>query len=214
MRNEDGAFVVTIAWTAGNIFLSNFIIRFSDMAHGWLRALRWVRVDGLPLVGASRLALVLVAPASLLVLHTLPHPAARTPPQCAPWASTTPVPFSTPPLPAPLRSFLSAANYAYSAVLRAEFSSGYLSCEGGLGPGLIKGLQTLLPATAALRSTAVLQMAARAGTGCVVDLEAVLDYFDVTLSAGSYIAVLALYLWVMHVITYGALLLLARRERR
>ncbi|GBF93870.1 ABC transporter G family [Raphidocelis subcapitata] len=150
MRNEDGAFVVTIAWTAGNIFLSNFIIRFSDMAHGWLRALR----------------------------------------------------------------FLSAANYAFSAVLRAEFGSGFLSCDGGLSPDLIRGLQTLLPATPALRSSAVLQMAARAGSGCVVDLEAVLDYFDVRLSMVSYIAVLALYLWVMHVITYAALLLLAKRERR
>jgi hypothetical protein len=98
--------------------------------------------------------------------------------------------------------------------MRAELEGATLSCASGIAPDLVGTLQALLPATPLLRSSAVTRMAAAPGKGCVVNLDAVLDYFDVRHSAVVYIAILMLYLGVMHVLTYGALLLLAKKERR
>jgi hypothetical protein len=99
--------------------------------------------------------------------------------------------------------------------MRAEFQGGYLPCDsGGLSPEVVRGLQKLLPATPALRSGALMQMATRPNKACVIDMEAVLDYFGISMAPASYLSILVLYLWVMHVITYAALLFLARKERR
>jgi len=65
-----------------------------------------------------------------------------------------------------------------------------------------------------VKSAAVQRMATQPGKNCVVSLDAVLDYFDVRHSAAVYIAILCLYLGVMHLITYGALIVLAKKERR
>lgn len=42
MPNEDASFLVTIVWSAFNMYFSNFIIRFADMRHKWLSAFRYV----------------------------------------------------------------------------------------------------------------------------------------------------------------------------
>jgi hypothetical protein len=38
--NQDGAFILSIAWTAVNMYQSNFLMRFADMTNAWLSVLR------------------------------------------------------------------------------------------------------------------------------------------------------------------------------
>ena len=97
----------------------------------------------------------------------------------------------------------------------AEFSGGYLSCAAGVSPEAAALLPALLPATPLARSGAVAAVARAPGAGCVVNLDAVLDYFgDAPRGNEAYLGRMALYLFVLHAATYGGLLLLARRERR
>ncbi len=43
--NQDTAFMVAIAWTAVNILMSNYLVRYADMRMPWLpAALRWFSV--------------------------------------------------------------------------------------------------------------------------------------------------------------------------
>jgi hypothetical protein len=38
--NQDLAFMVAIAWTAVNLLMSNFMVRYADMTQVWLSQLR------------------------------------------------------------------------------------------------------------------------------------------------------------------------------
>lgn len=38
--NQDTAFMVAIAWTAVNLLMSNFMVRYADMTQQWLSQLR------------------------------------------------------------------------------------------------------------------------------------------------------------------------------
>jgi hypothetical protein len=40
--NQDVAFMVSVAWVAVNLLMSNFMIRFEDVWQQWTTVLRWV----------------------------------------------------------------------------------------------------------------------------------------------------------------------------
>lgn len=42
MPNQDLAFMGAIAWTAINLLMSNFMVRFADINQGWFSQLRCV----------------------------------------------------------------------------------------------------------------------------------------------------------------------------
>jgi len=54
----------------------------------------------------------------------------------------------------------------------------------------------------------------RPGPSCVMDLEAVLDYFGIRSEIWVYGMALVLYLLVVHAMTFVGLCMLARKERR
>jgi hypothetical protein len=54
----------------------------------------------------------------------------------------------------------------------------------------------------------------RPGAGCVLDYGAVAEFFGAQAPAVAYLGALVGYLAAVHLLTYGALLLLARKERR
>ncbi|KAI8470836.1 MAG: hypothetical protein J3K34DRAFT_521019 [Monoraphidium minutum] len=150
MPNEDASFLLTIAYTTVNLYLSNFVIRFADMANGWLAPLRYV----------------------------------------------------------------SAVNFAYAALLKAEFGGADMGCAGGLPPDMLAATQALLPDNPTVHGTMFTRMVGRPGAGCRMELDAVLSYFGIGAPAAVYLAALLAHLVFMHAATYCGLLRLARRERR
>ncbi|GBF91578.1 hypothetical protein Rsub_04318 [Raphidocelis subcapitata] len=148
--NQEAAFILTIAYTSINLLMSNFIMRFRDMAQHWVSGLRW----------------------------------------------------------------LSAANYAFSALLANQFRGTAVSCRQGLNPELVGFLESLMPNARLLRTSAVQSMLLRPGDDCVLNLNAVLDYFGTTRPLWVYSLALVCYLLGVHALTFWGLLRLARKERR
>lgn len=110
--------------------------------------------------------------------------------------------------------WVSACNYAFSALVQVQFGGTSVSCADGLNPSMVATLQRLMPNTGMLRSTAVQNMLMHPGKDCVMDLTAVLDYFGITYPIWGYVIALLLYLLLVHAMTIAALLMLARKERR
>lgn len=42
--NQDMAFMIAIAWTAVNLLMSNFMVRYVDMTQQWLSQLKYVTI--------------------------------------------------------------------------------------------------------------------------------------------------------------------------
>ncbi|GBF87651.1 ABC transporter G family [Raphidocelis subcapitata] len=51
--NQDLAFMVAIAWTAVNLLMSNFMVRYADMTQVWLSQLRYISAMGFAFEGYS-----------------------------------------------------------------------------------------------------------------------------------------------------------------
>lgn len=122
-------------------------------------------------------------------------------------------PRTQPPTPAP-RRWLSAANYTFSALLVNQFRGTQVSCSQGLNPELVGFLQSLMPNSKMLRSTAVEGMLLRPGQDCILNLDAILDYFGTTRPLWVYTLALVCYLLGFHALTFWGLLRLMRKERR
>jgi hypothetical protein len=111
--------------------------------------------------------------------------------------------------------WFSTMNYAFSALLTAEFSGVDYPCATGLfNADMVSLVRALLPGTPALRGPAVLKMLQSPGEGCVIHADAVLTYFNVTRPAAIYLLIMAGHLAFLHVCTYLGLVMLARKERR
>jgi hypothetical protein len=52
--NQDTAFMLAIAWTAINLLLSNFMVRYVDMTQKWFSQLRYVSAMGYAFEGYAR----------------------------------------------------------------------------------------------------------------------------------------------------------------
>ncbi|KAI8475784.1 MAG: hypothetical protein J3K34DRAFT_517194 [Monoraphidium minutum] len=114
--------------------------------------------------------------------------------------------------------WVSATNYAFSAYMRNQFQGSTVSCAVGLDPDLVQTLQqtlqSLMPNTSMLRSSAVERMLLRPGPDCIMNLDAILDYFGVNYEVWVYAIALLVYLLVIHGLTFWGLLRLASKERR
>jgi hypothetical protein len=105
--------------------------------------------------------------------------------------------------------------YAFSASLKAEFVGATFSCSEGVGSDTVSLLQQLMPNTATLRSSAFLRMVEQPGEDCILDPQALVEYFGAD-SVRDWMnpVCLLVYLVVLHILTFLGLVLLARKERR
>jgi ABC-type multidrug transport system ATPase subunit len=110
--------------------------------------------------------------------------------------------------------YVSALYYAFEGVAIVQFKDQTLSCQGGLDQGTLSLLRDMLPNTAVLRNTAVMNTLTRPDPRCVVDTNAITRYFNFGRPLGATVAIMLAYWIVVHLSTYAAMILVVRRERR
>jgi hypothetical protein len=110
--------------------------------------------------------------------------------------------------------WLSAVYYAYEGMAVVEFGGVKLTCAGGLDPAGVKFLRQLLPKTKLLGLKAVQNGLANPGPDCVADASAVLDYFSFGRSYNATLGIMIGYWLITHLLTYTAMVAVARKERR
>ena len=110
--------------------------------------------------------------------------------------------------------WLSAVYYAYEGMAVIEFSGVKVACGGGLDPKGFAFLRELLPNTRLLGLKAVQRGLSEPGPDCVADAGAVLDYFNFGRSVSATLGILLGYWLITHLLTYTAMVVVARRERR
>ena len=96
-----------------------------------------------------------------------------------------------------------------------QFAGLRVPCGASLGgAGGASFLRELLPNTRLLRLKVVQRGMEDPGPDCVADAAAVLEYFNFGRGVGTTLAILLGYWLCAHVLTYCALVHIARRERR
>lgn len=116
--------------------------------------------------------------------------------------------------------YLSTVFYGFKAVVANEFDGVLLPCssaganpEGSLGQWIGRSLPNT--SNAQRRQMEMLfGRYMRNGAGCVFDPSETLEHYNAKRPYWANAGVLFVYLFVMHVLTYGAMLITARRERR
>jgi hypothetical protein len=104
--------------------------------------------------------------------------------------------------------------YAFEGMAVVEFSGVKVTCSGGMDPAGITFLKELLPNTKLLNLKVVQNGLMNPGKDCVADASAVLDYFDFGRSYKATLGIMIGYWLITHVLTYIAMVLVARKERR
>jgi len=110
--------------------------------------------------------------------------------------------------------YLSALYYAFEGVAIVQFKDQTLSCSAGLDQGTLSLLRNMLPNTAVLRNQAVISNLTRPDPRCIVDTNAITQYFNFGRPLGATIAIMLAYWAIVHMSTYAAMILVVRRERR
>lgn len=110
--------------------------------------------------------------------------------------------------------YLSAMGYAFDGYAQAEFSGFAYSCASGLAPSISGFLPQFLPNTPILRSPASLRMIEAPGAGCVVQLDSILTYFNLSRPFWMTCVILLGYLGVLHIATFIGLMQLTKKEKR
>lgn len=110
--------------------------------------------------------------------------------------------------------WLSAMYYAFEGSSTAQYKNGTFSCGSGFGSNTIEYLPRMLPNTGALQLPFVQNIMRNPGPDCAVDTDKVLEYFNVTLPSWQVAVILLGYLLLMHLLTFLAFVVVARKERR
>ncbi|KAJ9505285.1 hypothetical protein QJQ45_027868 [Haematococcus lacustris] len=108
--------------------------------------------------------------------------------------------------------WISALGYAFGALQLTGVAS--LLLLQGIAPNLVSLLPRLLPNTPLLTSPLVSATLTNPGANCELRGEALLEYFKLTRPFSATLGILIGYLLVMHVLTYLALVVVSRKERR
>lgn len=105
--------------------------------------------------------------------------------------------------------------YGFEGYAQAEFRDLYYNCSGGIAPDLLGFLPTFLPNTPILRGNTINNQLTNASPGgCVVDLNSILDYFQLMRPFWMIAVILIGYLLFFHVVTYLGFLWLTKKEKR
>ena len=109
--------------------------------------------------------------------------------------------------------YLSALYYAFEGTATAEFSGVNYNCSGGLDPTMM-GLLRNTVSSAQLNRGLALYASQGPDPTCVVHADGLLAYFGFSRPFGATFGILLGYLAIVHVMTYLAMIFVARRERR
>ncbi|KAL6756257.1 ABC-2 type transporter-domain-containing protein [Haematococcus lacustris] len=110
--------------------------------------------------------------------------------------------------------WISAMGYAFGGLAQEELRHAAYNCSQGIAPGIVSLLPRLLPNTPALNSPLVSQSLNNPGASCELRGDALLQYFNLTRPFAATLGIMLGYLLVMHILTYLALVLVSRKERR
>lgn len=110
--------------------------------------------------------------------------------------------------------WLSALYFAFEGLAVTEFKNLTFNCASGLDAGGLTFLRTLLPNSRFLAMPVVDAALTRPGEDCVANMDAVLQYYSFARPFSTTVAILIGYWSAVHMLTYAAMLLVARRERR
>jgi hypothetical protein len=110
--------------------------------------------------------------------------------------------------------WISALYYAFEGMAVVQFKGMTLSCSGGMDPKGMHFLKELLPNTKLLSLKAVQNGLTNPGPDCVTDASAVLEYFHFGRGFRATFGILAGYWLTTHLLTYIAMVAVARKERR
>jgi hypothetical protein len=110
--------------------------------------------------------------------------------------------------------WVSALYYAFEGMSVVEFSGVMLPCSGGMDPRGYQFLRNLLPNTRLLGLKAVQNGLTNPGADCITDAGAVLEYFNFGRGFRATLGILVGYLLITHILTYTAMVVVARKERR
>lgn len=110
--------------------------------------------------------------------------------------------------------WLSALYYAFEGLAITEFGGVSYKCDQGLDQESISFLRTLLPKSRFLTMPIVVNGLSHPGADCVADADAVLNYYGFVRPFKYTFGILFSYLIIVHMITYGCMIIVARRERR
>eukprot|EP00877_Chromochloris_zofingiensis_P013185 jgi/Chrzof1/811/Cz01g29200.t1 len=173
--NQDVAFMVGICWTALNLLLSNYMVRYIDMSQNWLSQLKYISAMGYGFEGYTR----------------------------AEFEDVT--------YPCSIPGLFNNTMFDYLPLLLPNANVTYTG----------QGFNTTVP-LADLRTNPLyatilsdqLQIQAEANPNCIVNLGAIVTYFQLFRPMWTTFVILIGYLGVVHVLTYLGLLNLTRKERR
>lgn len=228
--NQDVAFMLSIMWTTIQLLLSGFFVNFKEVCVSCARG----RAPQHSPFGTHARACPTPAdraPAGQrgAAFWGIAHASRRS--VCSsPLVLTSPGP-SYVCKPAPARAlrccaqvfngwitylrFISATYYSLEAAAINEFDSVYLACGRGAGPAEVEFAKLAFPNTTPAAAGQLERLFKQApGGACVLDARAVLRYFDFSRPFWASAALLGGYLAVCHALTFAAMLVAARRERR
>lgn len=104
--------------------------------------------------------------------------------------------------------------YTFEGYTRAEFLGVTYSCAGGLAPSIIAYIPTFLPNTPRINSPLVQTALKNPGPDCVVNLDSILDYFQLFRPFWMVTVILIGYLGFFHILTYFGFIWLTKKEKR
>ena len=110
--------------------------------------------------------------------------------------------------------YISALYYALEGTTILEFQDMSFSCEQGLDRSYLELLFSALKGMTPVEKQMITAQSTRERPGCVVDANAVTQYFDFTRVYGLSVGVLVIYWLGVHFATFMAMRMAARRERR
>jgi hypothetical protein len=186
--------MVAIGWTCLNLLMSGYFITFKDMAFSWMSHLRYTSAMHFAFEGQTAVEFsnrqfdcsAGLGPGAEKLLPML--------------------------VPSSLSSYYSTSSNGSSS----SGSTGGFGGEQIAGEGQEQQQQVMAAVAQIMGQLSVLQQQQQQeqGGGCVVRSDALLDYFGFERPFAVSVALLLAYWLVLHVATVGALMRLARQERR
>lgn len=110
--------------------------------------------------------------------------------------------------------YLSALYYAFEGMAATEFGGATYDCSRGVDPSGVTFLKQLMPNSKWLNMSVVANSLTNPGADCIADTDALLEYYEFYRPFGTTVGILFFYWLCTHAFTYGAMILVARRERR
>ncbi|KAI8470965.1 MAG: hypothetical protein J3K34DRAFT_520870 [Monoraphidium minutum] len=110
--------------------------------------------------------------------------------------------------------WFSALYYSFEGLARIEFGGARFDCSAGVDPAGVTFLKELLPNSRFLNLSAVNNALTNPGPDCIADTDALLEFYQFYRPFRNTVAILFSYWVIVHICTYSAMVMVARKERR